>query len=81
MNGLGPGILKSGRHIRDCPDCYGGVQLLQWKASVLGVKAVIQLKDYRGIDPESEEGKDFSDIFYSSRCCNNAIVVSIGITQ
>lgn len=66
-------------YTRDCSNCYGGVQLLQWKASVLGIKAVIQFKDYRGIDPDSEEGKEFLGTFTPPEVCNNAIACPVGL--
>jgi hypothetical protein len=60
-------------------DCYGGVQLLQWKASVLGTEVIIQFKDYRGIDPQSEEGKEFSTTFIPPDICDNVIQCADGL--
>lgn len=57
-----------------CGKCYGGVQLLQWEASALGTTAVIQFKDYRGIDPDSEEGKEFIETFTPPSICDDAYV-------
>lgn len=72
-------IGKWSAYTKNCSDCYGGVQLLQWKASVLGTEAIIQFKDYRGIDPESEEGKEFSATFTPPDICDNAIECAEGL--
>ena len=60
-------------YTRECKSCYNGIQLLQWKASVLGEGAVIQFKDYHGIDPESDEGKEFVKTFEIPDVCKNVI--------
>jgi len=62
-----------------CEKCYGNVQLLQWKASALGTEAVIQFKDYEGIDPESEEGKEFIATFKPPAICDDAMECPEGL--
>jgi hypothetical protein len=57
-------------YTEDCDDCYLGVRLLQWQAQV-GVMppAKIQFKGYAGIDPNSQEGKDFDATFAVPDIC------------
>lgn len=62
-----------------CEKCYGNVQLLQWKASALGTEAVIQFKDYEGIDPDSEEGKEFIATFEPPAICDDAMECPEGL--
>jgi hypothetical protein len=51
-------------YTEDCSDCYLGVRLLQWKVQVgYHNPTVIQFKNYKGIDPNSEEGKEFDESF------------------
>lgn len=47
----------------DCDTCVNKVQLLQWKVTVGVETAVIQFKGYKGIDPSTQEGKDFDATF------------------
>lgn len=70
---------KWNAYTRDCSDCYGGVQLLQWKASALGTEAVIQFKDYEGFDPESKEGKEFISTFVPPDVCDKAFECPEGL--
>ena len=70
---------KWNAYTKECKDCYGGVQLLQWKASALGTEAVIQFKDYEGFDPESKEGKDFISTFVPPDVCNKALECPEGL--
>lgn len=72
-------VEKWSAYTRDCSECYNGVQLLQWKASVLGTEAVIQFKDYIGIDPETEEGKEFIATFTPPDVCEDAIECPEGL--
>lgn len=74
-------VEKWSAYTTPCKKCFGGVQLLQWKASALGTKVVIQFKDYEGIDPESEEGKEFIATFTPPDICSNAIECPDGLYQ
>lgn len=56
----------------DCEKCYKNIQLIQWESSVLGTDVVIQFKDYEGIDPDSEEGKQFVSTFTVPEVCQDA---------
>jgi hypothetical protein len=56
----------------DCEKCYKNIQLIQWESSVLGTDVVIQFKDYEGIDPNSEEGKQFVSTFTVPEVCQDA---------
>ncbi len=55
----------------DCEKCYKNIQLIQWESSVLGTDVVIQFKDYEGIDPNSEEGKQFVSTFTVPEVCQD----------
>jgi len=55
----------------DCEKCYKNIQLIQWESSVLGTDVVIQFKDYEGIDPDSEEGKQFVSTFTVPEVCQD----------
>ena len=57
---------------QDCEKCYKNIQLIQWESSVLGTDVVIQFKDYEGIDPDSEEGKQFVSTFTVPEVCQDA---------
>ncbi len=69
-------IEKFSAYTRKCETCFNNVQLLQWKANVLGIEAVIQFKNYHGIDPESDEGKEFITTFEIPDICQNVIQCS-----
>lgn len=59
-----------------CDECYLGVRLLQWKVQ-LGIQpaVTIQFKGYTGIDPSTQEGKDFDATFAVPEICqaNNLV--------
>lgn len=57
---------------KSCSDSYKNVKLLQWESTVLGTDGLIQFKDYVGIDPDSEEGKQFISTFEVPQICENA---------
>lgn len=64
---------------QQCEKCYKNVRLVQWESSVLGTDVVIQFKDYEGIDPNSEEGKEFVSTFTIPDVCKDADVCPEGL--
>ena len=43
-----------------CDNCVGGIQLIQWQSRAMNSEWFpVQYKNYRGIDPDTQEGRDF----------------------
>lgn len=62
-------------YTRDCTDCVNEVQLIQWQARAFGSEWYpIEFKDYRGIDPDSDEGSQFAQTFEIPEVCQGNIL-------
>lgn len=75
----GTPLEKFKAYTQDCDDCVNGVTLLQWSVNALGQPVEIQFKGFKGFDPESEEGKDFSSIFAVPDICADANPCAEGV--
>lgn len=62
-------------YTQDCADCVNGVQLLQWQDAAFGSAFyAIEFKNYRGIDPQSDEGTQFVTTFDIPEVCQGNIL-------
>ena len=57
-------------YTNDCSDCVNGVELIQWQDRAFGGEWFpIQFHNYKGIDPESDEGQQFAQTFDVPEVC------------
>lgn len=54
----------------DCADCVNGVELIQWSVKTEGIWYDIQFKGFKGLDPETDEGKAFTSSFQVPAICS-----------
>jgi hypothetical protein len=66
-----------------CDDCVNNVELIQWSSSAVGSSWYpIQFKDFKGIDPESQEGKEFAESFeVPDVCLGNILTCSSEVSK
>lgn len=58
-----------------CEDCVNDIELVLWQTRAFGSEWFsIQFKNYRGLDPESQEGKDFAASFNIPAVCQGNIL-------
>lgn len=62
-------------YTNDCVDCVNSIQLIQWQVRAFGGEwFAIQFKNYKGIDPESDEGRQFAETFDVPEVCQGNIL-------
>ncbi len=65
-----------------CEECVNGIQLIQWQSRAMGSEWFpVEFKNYRGIDPNTDEGEQFKEEFYVPEICqkNNLLKCPSGL--
>lgn len=65
-----------------CEMCVNGIELIQWQSRAMGSEWFgVEFKNYRGIDPTTDEGQLFKDDFYVPQICqkNNLLKCPSGL--
>tara|TARA_Y100001970_G_scaffold228967_1_gene283811 strand:- start:2762 stop:3925 length:1164 start_codon:yes stop_codon:yes gene_type:complete len=67
-----------------CEECVNGIKLIQWQSRAMGLEWwPVQFKNYRGIDPLTEEGEQFKSSFTIPDVCmkNNLLQCPSGLNN